>query len=84
MCLCSGLITLVSQELEQALAEEVLHCDKWLEVVLEQERHMRMFKSCHTLQEIFTQQSNTHPGLRYRRIPLAHCSAPQEEARHAL
>lgn len=45
---------------------------------------MRMFKSCHTLQEIFTQQSDTHTGLRYRRIPLAHCSAPPEEARHAL
>ncbi|XP_041920738.1 phosphatase domain containing paladin 1b isoform X2 [Alosa sapidissima] len=67
------------QELEQALAEDVLHCGKWLEVILEQERQMRMFKSCHTLQEMFRQHSSTHTGLRYRRIPLADCSAPHEE-----
>ncbi|XP_012693634.2 phosphatase domain containing paladin 1b [Clupea harengus] len=67
------------QELEHTLAEEVLRSEKWLEVMLEQERQMRMFKSCHTLQEIFSQQGSAHTGLSYRRIPLADHCAPHEE-----
>ncbi|KAL2083591.1 hypothetical protein ACEWY4_021364 [Coilia grayii] len=70
------------QKLEQALAEEVLRSEEWLEVVVEREKQLRLFKSCHTLQEIFAQQSSTHTGLSYRRIAMPDCSAPHEEARH--
>uniref|UniRef100_A0A8C4I134 Paladin n=1 Tax=Dicentrarchus labrax TaxID=13489 RepID=A0A8C4I134_DICLA len=52
---------------------------KWLEVTLEQEKQMKMFKSCLTVQEIFNQHKSTHQGLVYKRIPLPDCSAPREE-----
>ncbi|KAM9476799.1 phosphatase domain containing paladin 1b isoform 1-T1 [Clarias gariepinus] len=65
--------------LELALKEEVLRCEKWLEVVLEQEKQMRMLKSCYTVQEVFANQMSVYPGLTYRRIPLTDCCAPNEE-----
>uniref|UniRef100_A0A8K9WWC7 Paladin n=1 Tax=Oncorhynchus mykiss TaxID=8022 RepID=A0A8K9WWC7_ONCMY len=52
---------------------------KWLEVTLEQEKQMKMFKSCLTVQEVFKQYQRTHQGLFYKRIPLADCCAPKEE-----
>uniref|UniRef100_A0A7N6F699 Paladin n=1 Tax=Anabas testudineus TaxID=64144 RepID=A0A7N6F699_ANATE len=52
---------------------------KWLEVTLEQEKQMKMFKSCMTVQEIFNQHKSAHQGLFYKRIPLPDCSAPTEE-----
>lgn len=71
------LVTL--KKLETALKEEVLQAQKWLEVTLEQEKQMKMFKSCLTVQEIFNQHKSSHQGLVYKRIPLADCSAPSEE-----
>ncbi|XP_060781950.1 phosphatase domain containing paladin 1b isoform X2 [Neoarius graeffei] len=65
--------------LELALKEDILRCEKWLEVVLEQEKQMRMLKSCHTVQEIFAKQKSIYPGLTYRRVPLTDCCAPKEE-----
>ena len=65
--------------LELALKEEILRCEKWLEVTTEQEKQMRMLKSCRTLQERFAQQKNLHPGLPYHRIPFTDCCAPKEE-----
>ncbi|XP_062331566.1 paladin isoform X1 [Osmerus eperlanus] len=67
------------EKLETALKEEILRAQKWLEVILEQEKQMKMFKNCLTVQEVFSQQESVHQGLIYRRIPLDDCSAPREE-----
>uniref|UniRef100_A0A671XYW6 Paladin n=1 Tax=Sparus aurata TaxID=8175 RepID=A0A671XYW6_SPAAU len=58
---------------------EILRAQKWLEVTLEQEKQMKMFKSCLTVQEIFNQHKSSHQGLVYKRIPLPDCCAPREE-----
>uniref|UniRef100_A0A672PFY0 Paladin-like n=1 Tax=Sinocyclocheilus grahami TaxID=75366 RepID=A0A672PFY0_SINGR len=65
--------------LETALKEELVGSQKWLEVTLEQEKQMKMFKSCVTVQETFNQHKSSHQGLQYRRIPFPECSAPTEE-----
>lgn len=67
------------QKLETSLKETVLGAQKWLEVTLEQDKQMKMFKSCLTVQEIFNQHKSSHQGLVYKRIPLPDCSAPKEE-----
>lgn len=67
------------ESLETALKEEVLRAQKWLEVTLEQEKQMKMFKSCRTVQEVFNQQKSVHQGLLYKRIPIPDCCAPTEE-----
>ncbi|XP_044034006.1 paladin isoform X1 [Siniperca chuatsi] len=67
------------EKLETSLKEEILRAQKWLEVTLEQEKQMKMFKSCMTVQEIFNQHKSSHQGLVYKRIPLLDCSAPREE-----
>ncbi|KAK3559905.1 hypothetical protein QTP86_026418, partial [Hemibagrus guttatus] len=67
------------EELECSLKQEVLGSQKWLEVTLEKEKQMKMFKSCRTLQEIFSTHKQTHQGLQYTRIPLPECAAPREE-----
>ncbi|CAG04802.1 unnamed protein product, partial [Tetraodon nigroviridis] len=67
------------EKLEMSLKEEILRAQKWLEVTLEQEKQMKMFKSCLTVREIFNQHLGSHQGLVYKRIPLADCSAPREE-----
>uniref|UniRef100_A0A3Q3MU27 Phosphatase domain containing paladin 1a n=1 Tax=Mastacembelus armatus TaxID=205130 RepID=A0A3Q3MU27_9TELE len=67
------------QKMETSLKEEILQAQKWLEVKLEKEKQMMMFKSCLTVQEIFNQHKNAHQGLVYKRIPLPDCSAPREE-----
>ncbi|KAM7370697.1 hypothetical protein PAMP_010223 [Pampus punctatissimus] len=67
------------EKLEMSLKEEILRAQKWLEVTLEQEKQMKMFKSCMTVQEIFNQHKSSHQGLVYKRIPLPDCSAPMEE-----
>ncbi|XP_065128337.1 paladin [Paramisgurnus dabryanus] len=72
------------ERLETALKEELLGNQKWLEVTLEQEKQMKMFKSCVTVQEIFNLHKSSHQGLQYRRIPLPDCSAPTEEGFDSL
>ncbi|XP_047234081.1 paladin isoform X2 [Girardinichthys multiradiatus] len=67
------------QKLETSLKEEILRAQKWLEVTLEREKQMKMFKSCQTVQEIFNQHKSSHQGLVYNRIPLPDCSSPREE-----
>ncbi|XP_040885234.1 paladin isoform X3 [Toxotes jaculatrix] len=67
------------EKLETSLKETVLQAQKWLEVTLEQEKQMKMFKSCLTIQEIFNQHKSSHQGLVYKRIPLPDYSAPREE-----
>ncbi|XP_063749649.1 paladin isoform X1 [Eleginops maclovinus] len=67
------------EKLETSLKEEILRAQKWLEVMLEQEKQMKMFKSCLTVQEIFNQHKSSHQGLITKRIPLPDCSAPKEE-----
>uniref|UniRef100_I3KGQ4 Phosphatase domain containing paladin 1a n=1 Tax=Oreochromis niloticus TaxID=8128 RepID=I3KGQ4_ORENI len=66
-------------KLETSLKEEILKAQKWLEVILEQEKQMKMFKTCLTVQEIFNQHKSSHQGLVCKRIPLPDCSAPREE-----
>uniref|UniRef100_A0A3B4BP20 Paladin n=1 Tax=Pygocentrus nattereri TaxID=42514 RepID=A0A3B4BP20_PYGNA len=66
-------------QLEATLKEEILKAQKWLEVTLEQEKQMKMFKSCQTVQEIFNQHKSSNPGLEYKRIPLPECAAPTEQ-----
>lgn len=46
---------------------------------LEAEKQMKMFKSCLTTQEIFSQQKNACQGLTYRRIPIPDFCAPKEK-----
>lgn len=46
---------------------------------LEAEKQMKMFKSCLTTQEIFSQQKNSFQGLTYRRIPIPDFCAPKEQ-----
>uniref|UniRef100_A0A8C5JIZ1 Paladin n=1 Tax=Junco hyemalis TaxID=40217 RepID=A0A8C5JIZ1_JUNHY len=67
------------EKLEAALKGDLLKCQKWLEVYLESEKQMKMFKSCLTTQEIFSQQKNSCQGLTYRRIPIPDFCAPKEQ-----
>ncbi|KAL7869716.1 hypothetical protein AOLI_G00137040 [Acnodon oligacanthus] len=67
------------ERLEATLKEEILKAQKWLEVTLEQEKQMKMFKSCQTVQEIFNHHKSSNPGLEYKRIPLPECAAPTEQ-----
>ncbi|NXU15941.1 PALD protein, partial [Pardalotus punctatus] len=67
------------EKLEAALKGDLLKCQKWLEVYLEAEKQMKMFKSCLTMQEIFSQQKNSCQGLTYRRIPIPDFCAPKEQ-----
>ncbi|XP_016104900.1 paladin-like [Sinocyclocheilus grahami] len=67
------------QEMELALKQDILRCEKWLEVITEQDKQMRMFKSCHTIEELFVHRKSVHPVLSYQRIPLSDCCAPKEE-----
>ncbi|MGH0155374.1 UNVERIFIED_CONTAM: hypothetical protein FKN15_032825 [Acipenser sinensis] len=67
------------EKLETAAKEEILKSQKWLEVSLEQEKQMKMFKTCLTVQEIFSQQKTSCQGLVYRRIPVSDCCAPREQ-----
>ncbi|KAK2530830.1 Pald1 [Columba guinea] len=67
------------EKLEVTLKGDLLKWQKWLEVYLEAEKQMKMFKSCLTLQEIFSQQKNICPGLTYRRIPIPDFCAPKEQ-----
>lgn len=46
---------------------------------MEAEKQMKMFKSCLTMQEIFSQQKNACQGLTYRRIPIPDFCAPKEQ-----
>ncbi|NWV48282.1 PALD protein, partial [Daphoenositta chrysoptera] len=67
------------EKLEAVLKGDLLKCQKWLEVYLEAEKQMKMFKSCLTMQEIFSQQKNSCQGLTYRRIPIPDFCAPKEQ-----
>ncbi|XP_066535008.1 phosphatase domain containing paladin 1b [Hoplias malabaricus] len=67
------------EALELAMKEDILKCEKWLEITTEQEKQMRILKNCQTLQELFAQQKNSHPGLTYHRIPFSDSFAPKEE-----
>ncbi|XP_053927693.1 paladin [Cuculus canorus] len=67
------------EKLEATLKGDLLKCQKWLEVYLEAEKQMKMFKSCLTMQEIFSQQKNACQGLTYRRIPIPDFCAPKEQ-----
>ncbi|XP_023663900.2 paladin isoform X2 [Paramormyrops kingsleyae] len=69
----------VIEKLETAVKEDILKSQKWLEVTLEQEKQMKMFKTCLTVQEIFNQHKSVYEGLVYQRIPLPDCCAPWEE-----
>ncbi|KAF1614403.1 Paladin, partial [Eudyptes chrysolophus] len=67
------------EQLEATLKGDLLKCQKWLEVYLEAEKQMKMFKSCLTMQEIFSQQKNACQGLTYCRIPIPDFCAPKEQ-----
>ncbi|KAM4624425.1 paladin isoform 1-T2 [Polymixia lowei] len=67
------------EKLEMSLKEEIQRAQKWLEVTLEQDKQMKMFKGCLSVQEVFEQQKSSHQGLLYKRIPLSECGAPKEE-----
>ncbi|XP_066548991.1 paladin [Amia ocellicauda] len=67
------------EKLETAAKEEILKSQKWLEVSQEQEKQMKMFKTCLTVQEIFNQHKSSYEGLIYKRIPFPDCCAPKEQ-----
>uniref|UniRef100_A0A9J8BK66 Phosphatase domain containing paladin 1b n=1 Tax=Cyprinus carpio carpio TaxID=630221 RepID=A0A9J8BK66_CYPCA len=64
---------------EPGCLEQPIPVCKWLEVITEQDKQMRMFKTCHTIEELFVHQKSIHPGLSYQRIPMSDCCAPKEE-----
>ncbi|XP_053547914.1 paladin isoform X2 [Bombina bombina] len=67
------------EKLEATVANHVLTSQKWLEVYLEQEKQMKMFKTCQTIQEVFNQHKSSYPGLVYRRVPIPDFCAPREQ-----
>ncbi|KAG8435133.1 hypothetical protein GDO86_013182 [Hymenochirus boettgeri] len=67
------------EKIEATVANHILTSQKWLEVHLEQEKQMKMFKTCQTMQEIFNQQRSTYTGLIYKRIPIPDFCAPREQ-----
>uniref|UniRef100_A0A8D0HG44 Paladin n=1 Tax=Sphenodon punctatus TaxID=8508 RepID=A0A8D0HG44_SPHPU len=67
------------EKLESALKSDLLKSQKWLEVYLEQEKQMKMFKTCLTIQEIFHQHKSTCQVLVYKRIPIPDFCAPKEQ-----
>ncbi|XP_043912831.1 paladin [Protopterus annectens] len=67
------------EKLETTAKNEILASQKWLEVYLEQEKQMKLFKTCQTMQEVFNQQKSTFQGLLYRRIPIPDCCSPREQ-----
>ncbi|XP_018420406.1 PREDICTED: paladin isoform X2 [Nanorana parkeri] len=67
------------EKLEATIVNNILSAQKWLEVYLEQEKQMKMFKTCLTMQEIFNQQKGSCPGLAYKRIPFPEFCAPREQ-----
>uniref|UniRef100_A0A8C5PW72 Paladin n=1 Tax=Leptobrachium leishanense TaxID=445787 RepID=A0A8C5PW72_9ANUR len=67
------------EKLETSVANHILSSQKWLEVCLQQEKQMKMFKTCQTMLEIFNQQKTTYPGLVYSRIPIPDFCAPREQ-----
>ncbi|CAM4593654.1 paladin isoform X1 [Caretta caretta] len=67
------------EKLESTLKNDLLKSQKWLEVYLEQEKQMKMFKSCLTTQEILNQHKSTCQGLVYKRIPIPDFCAPKEQ-----
>ncbi|XP_053162853.1 paladin isoform X2 [Hemicordylus capensis] len=66
------------EKLESVLKNDVLKSQKWIEVYLEQEKQMKMFKTCLTMQEIFNQHKSSCQGLVYKRIPVPDFCAPKE------
>ncbi|XP_029464910.1 paladin isoform X2 [Rhinatrema bivittatum] len=67
------------EKLEASMKKELLASQKWLEVCLEQEKQMKMFKTCLTMQEIFNQNKGSCQGLVYQRIPIPDFCAPREQ-----
>ncbi|XP_062989070.1 paladin isoform X2 [Elgaria multicarinata webbii] len=67
------------EKLESALKNDLLKSQKWIEVYLEQEKQMKMFKTCLTMQEMFNQHKSTCQGLAYKRIPIPDFCAPREK-----
>uniref|UniRef100_A0A8C5WXW4 Paladin n=1 Tax=Laticauda laticaudata TaxID=8630 RepID=A0A8C5WXW4_LATLA len=58
------------EKLESVLKNDLLKSQKRIEVYLEQEKQMKMLKSCLTMQEIFNQHKSNCQGLAYKRIPV--------------
>ncbi|XP_041032403.1 paladin-like isoform X2 [Carcharodon carcharias] len=67
------------ERLESGVKNEILASQKLLEVYQEQEKQMKLFKSCLTMQEIVNQLKSSHQGLLYRRVPIPDCGAPREK-----
>ncbi|KAL8187013.1 UNVERIFIED_CONTAM: Paladin [Gekko kuhli] len=67
------------EKLESIFKNDVLKSQKWLEVYLEQEKQMKMFKTCLTMQEIFNQHKSSCQGLVYKRIPIPDFCGPREQ-----
>ncbi|XP_078386819.1 paladin-like isoform X2 [Cetorhinus maximus] len=67
------------ERLESGVKNEILASQKLLEVYQEQEKQMKLFRSCLTMQEIVNQLKSSHQGLLYRRVPIPDCGAPREK-----
>nr|XP_020638778.1 paladin [Pogona vitticeps]XP_020638780.1 paladin [Pogona vitticeps]XP_020638781.1 paladin [Pogona vitticeps]XP_020638782.1 paladin [Pogona vitticeps]XP_020638783.1 paladin [Pogona vitticeps] len=67
------------EKLESVLKTDLLKSQKWIEVYLEQEKQMKMFRTCLTMQEVFNQHKSTCQRLVYKRIPIPDFCAPQEK-----
>ncbi|KAF7247393.1 Paladin, partial [Varanus komodoensis] len=67
------------EKLESVLKNDLLKSQKWIEVYLEQEKQMKMFKTCLTMQEVFNQHKSSCQGLAYKRIPIPDFCAPKEK-----
>nr|XP_028585398.1 paladin isoform X1 [Podarcis muralis]XP_028585399.1 paladin isoform X1 [Podarcis muralis]XP_028585400.1 paladin isoform X1 [Podarcis muralis] len=67
------------EKLESVVKNDLLKSQKWLEVYLEQEKQMKMLKTCLTIQEVFNQHKSTCQGLVYKRVPIPDFCAPKEK-----
>ncbi|KAJ7324225.1 hypothetical protein JRQ81_017245 [Phrynocephalus forsythii] len=67
------------EKLESVLKNDLLKYQKWIEVYLEQEKQMKLFKTCLTMQEVFNQHKSSCQRLVYKRIPIPDFCAPEEK-----
>uniref|UniRef100_H3B3G2 Phosphatase domain containing paladin 1 n=1 Tax=Latimeria chalumnae TaxID=7897 RepID=H3B3G2_LATCH len=61
------------------LMMEILSLKKPIEVWHEQDKQMKEFKSCLTLNEIYSQMSMLYSQVRYHRLPIDNCATPSEK-----
>ncbi|XP_069781027.1 paladin-like isoform X2 [Narcine bancroftii] len=68
-----------SKEVESASKMDLLSSKNPIETWQEETKEMKLFNSCMTLKEVYSQAAMQYPQLQYKRIPITDCAAPTEE-----